>query len=205
MDAQLRTLIDLQALDARIAGLESELARLPREIAAVQAAVDETRKAVEAAKARLEAARKSQRAKEKDLEDNRIKRQKYEGQLYQVKTNKEYSAVLSEIGTLLELKGENPFRTQAYHTAARALDQFDGDLEQVIRDDQLLTIPGIGATLRDKITTLATTGSLPFYEELKAGTPPGLIVRPEVWFQPLKFISETDQEPSPLTDSTYAT
>src|SRR2546428_8171517 len=87
----------MQALDTRIAGLESELARLPREIATVQAAVDEARKAVEAAKARLEAARKSQRAKEKDLDDNRVKRQKYEGQLYQVKTNKEYSAVLSEI------------------------------------------------------------------------------------------------------------
>lgn len=97
MDAQLRTLIDLQALDTRIAGLEGDLARLPRELDAVRAAVEEARKAVETAKARLDAARKSQRAKEKDLEDNRIKRQKYEGQLYQVKTNKEYSAVLAEI------------------------------------------------------------------------------------------------------------
>ena len=97
MDAQLRTLIDLQALDTRIAGLEGDLARLPRELDAVHATVEEARKAVEAAKARLDAARKSQRAKEKDLEDNRIKRQKYEGQLYQVKTNKEYSAVLAEI------------------------------------------------------------------------------------------------------------
>src|SRR5205085_11794955 len=90
-------------------------------------------------------------------------------------TSHHIAAILSEIGTLLELKGENPFRTQAYHTAARALDQLDGDLDQVIRGNQLLTIPGIGATLRDKITTLATTGSLPFYEELKASTPPGLI------------------------------
>ncbi len=97
MDAQLRTLIDLQALDTRIAALEGDLARLPREIAAVHAAVEEARAAVETAKARLDAARKSQRAKEKDLEDNRVKRQKFEGQLYQVKTNKEYSAVLSEI------------------------------------------------------------------------------------------------------------
>jgi predicted nucleic acid-binding Zn-ribbon protein len=97
VDAQLRTLIDLQALDTRIAALEGELARLPREIDAVHAAGDEAKKAVEAARARVDAARKSQRAKEKDLEDNRIKRQKYEGQLYQVKTNKEYSAVLSEI------------------------------------------------------------------------------------------------------------
>jgi hypothetical protein len=38
-----------------------------------------------------------------------------------------------------------------------------------------------------------------------SGTPPGLIVRLEVVFQPLKFISETDQEPSALADSTYAT
>jgi len=97
VDAQLRTLIDLQAIDARIGALESDLARLPREIDAVHAAVNDARAAVESAKARLDAARKNQRAKEKDLEDNRIKRQKFEGQLYQVKTNKEYSAVLSEI------------------------------------------------------------------------------------------------------------
>ncbi len=97
MDAQLRTLIDLQALDARIGALEGDLARLPREIAAVHAAVNEAREAVESSKARLDIARKSQRVKETDLEDNRVKRQKFEGQLYQVKTNKEYSAVLSEI------------------------------------------------------------------------------------------------------------
>ena len=97
MNAELRTLIDLQALDSRIASLEAEAARLPREIAAMHAAVDEAKKAVESAKTKLDAARKSQRAKEKDLEDNRVKRQKYEGQLYQVKTNKEYSAVLAEI------------------------------------------------------------------------------------------------------------
>jgi predicted nucleic acid-binding Zn-ribbon protein len=97
VNAELSNLIDLQALDTRIASLEADAARLPREIAAVHAAVDEAKKAVEAAKAKLDAARKSQRAKEKDLEDNRVKRQKFEGQLYQVKTNKEYSAVLAEI------------------------------------------------------------------------------------------------------------
>jgi predicted nucleic acid-binding Zn-ribbon protein len=97
MDAQLRTLIDLQAVDSRIAALEADVAKLPVQIAAIHAAVDEARKSVDTAKARLDAARKNQRAREKDLEDNRVKRQKYEGQLYQVKTNKEYSAVLVEI------------------------------------------------------------------------------------------------------------
>ncbi len=97
MDAQLRTLIDLQVVDTRIAGLEADLAKLPAQIAAIHAGVDEARKTVEGVKARLDVARKNQRAREKDLEDNGVKRQKYEGQLYQVKTNKEYSAVLVEI------------------------------------------------------------------------------------------------------------
>ncbi len=97
MDAQLKTLIELQVVDTKIAGLEALMAKLPAAIAAVHAGVDEARKAVETVKVRLDAARRSQRAKEKDLEDNRVKRQKYEGQLYQVKTNKEYSAVLVEI------------------------------------------------------------------------------------------------------------
>ena len=97
MNAELRTLIDLQVIDTRIAGLNALVAKLPREIAAIHAAVDEAKKSVDGAKVKLDAARKSQRAKEKDLEDNRVKRQKFEGQLYQVKTNKEYSAVLSEI------------------------------------------------------------------------------------------------------------
>jgi predicted nucleic acid-binding Zn-ribbon protein len=97
VNAELRTLIDLQALDSKISSLEAEVAKLPLDIAAVQAAMDDAKKSVDGTKARLDAARKNQRAKEKDLEDNRVKRQKFEGQLYQVKTNKEYSAVLAEI------------------------------------------------------------------------------------------------------------
>jgi predicted nucleic acid-binding Zn-ribbon protein len=97
VNAELRTLIDLQALDTKISGLETEAAKLPRDIAAIHAAVDEAKKAAEAAKGKLDTARKNQRAREKDLDDNRVKRQKFEGQLYQVKTNKEYSAVLAEI------------------------------------------------------------------------------------------------------------
>jgi hypothetical protein len=97
VDAQLRALIDLQVVDTRIAGLEADVAKLPAQIAAIHAGVDEAQKTVESVKARLDIARKNQRAREKDLEDNGVKRQKYEGQLYQVKTNKEYSAVLVEI------------------------------------------------------------------------------------------------------------
>jgi DNA polymerase (family 10) len=85
------------------------------------------------------------------------------------------AAILDEIGTLLALQGENPFRCQAYHNAARAIQQVDGDLSELIAAGRLGEVPGIGETLREKITTLATTGHLPFYEDLRRKIPPGLL------------------------------
>jgi predicted nucleic acid-binding Zn-ribbon protein len=96
MDQKLQSLISLQAIDSRIAALEADAARLPKEIAAVHAAVEEARQQVEQAKARLDTARKEQRAREKDLEVVQAKLGKNNARLYEVKTNKEYSAVLAE-------------------------------------------------------------------------------------------------------------
>lgn len=85
------------------------------------------------------------------------------------------AAVLSEIGTLLELKGENPFKTRAYQNAARTLEGLSEPLETIVAENRLEGIPGIGEALREKITTLVTTGRLPYYEDLKASLPPGLV------------------------------
>jgi DNA polymerase (family X) len=87
----------------------------------------------------------------------------------------EVAAVLDEIGTLLELQGENAFRCNAYHNAARAIQQLETNLADVVAEGKLTSIPGIGETLRAKITTLVTTGHLPFYDELRRKTPPGLV------------------------------
>jgi len=97
VDAQLQTLIDLQALDTKIAALEAEQARLPRQIEAIQAAVAQARADVQTLKGKLDTAKKDARSKEKDLEVCEVKRKKSEARLYEVKTNKEYSAVLVEI------------------------------------------------------------------------------------------------------------
>src|SRR5271156_2835732 len=77
------------------------------------------------------------------------------------------AAILDEIGTLLEIQGENRFRTQAYHNAARAIEQLAENLDEVVSAGRLREIPGIGETLQVKITTLVTTGSLPFHQELR--------------------------------------
>jgi DNA polymerase (family X) len=86
----------------------------------------------------------------------------------------EVAAILDEIAMMLELQGENPFRAQAYAKAALALTQLETNLADVVAAGTLGDIPGIGATLKDKITTLVTTGHLPFYDDLKKKTPPGL-------------------------------
>lgn len=85
------------------------------------------------------------------------------------------ASILSEIGTLLELQGESSFRCNAYHNAARAIEQLETDLATLVNESKLGTIRGIGDTLQEKITTLVKTGSLPFYTELKNKTPRGML------------------------------
>ena len=85
------------------------------------------------------------------------------------------AAVLTEIGTLLELKGENPFKTRAYHNAARTLEGLAEPLDKIVAEGRLGEIKGFGDALVDKITKLVTTGKLPYYDELKASVAPGLV------------------------------
>jgi len=49
VDQKLQTLINLQAIDSRIAALEADAARLPREIASIHAGVEDAKKQVEQA------------------------------------------------------------------------------------------------------------------------------------------------------------
>ncbi len=88
--------------------------------------------------------------------------------------------ILVEIGTLLELKGENPFKTRAYANAARTLEGLGEPLDKLVAEKRLGEIKGIGAALEQKITELVETGKLKYYEELKASIPPGLIEMLEI-------------------------
>ena len=88
--------------------------------------------------------------------------------------------ILVEIGTLLELKGENPFKTRAYSNGARIIEGLTEPLAKVVAEKRLGEIKGIGAALEQKITELVETGKLKYYDELKASIPPGLIEMLEI-------------------------
>lgn len=127
MDLKLQTLINLQAIDTRIAALEADAARLPKEIAAIHAAVEEAKNQVDQTKARLDTARKDQRAKEKDLEVVQGKRSKTEARLYEVKTNKEYSAVLIEVE---DVKQEKARMEEEVLVLMEAQERLAGDIRE---------------------------------------------------------------------------
>ncbi|WP_406676567.1 PHP domain-containing protein [Neomoorella carbonis] len=89
-------------------------------------------------------------------------------------TNLELAWALTEMGDLLELKGEDPFKVRAYHRAARALENLEEEAASLYARDALEEIPGVGKNLAKKIAELLTTGRSTFLENLRREVPPGL-------------------------------
>jgi DNA polymerase (family 10) len=88
--------------------------------------------------------------------------------------NAEIAKVFQDIADLLELKEENPFKIRAYQKAARSIEHLPVEVEQLVREDKLKEIPGVGEAIAKKITELVTTGRLEYYEKLKAEFPEGI-------------------------------
>ncbi len=87
-------------------------------------------------------------------------------------TNQEVCGIFNEIAELLEILGENPFKSRAYRNAARVLENAGFDVQDLVREGRLEEVPGIGSALAAKIRDLVTTGRLAYYEDLKQKVPP---------------------------------
>ena len=91
-------------------------------------------------------------------------------------TKNEIADVLAEIGILMELKGENPFKVRAYSAGARAIEALERDeFETLAAEGRLQSVKGIGEALAAKIAELHATGHLEFLDKLKASVEPGLV------------------------------
>jgi len=89
--------------------------------------------------------------------------------------NSEIARVFQDIADLLELKGENQFKIRAYQKAVRSIEHLPVEVEQLVADNRLREVPGVGEAIAKKITELVTTGKLNYYEELKSEFPEGII------------------------------
>src|SRR5215813_9264650 len=92
-----------------------------------------------------------------------------------VKDKYAIAAVLQEIGTLLELKGGEYFKARAYKLGARSVAELGEDLGQLIRQNRLTFVKGIGHALARQIEELYTTGESSSLNQLRSEMPPGIV------------------------------
>lgn len=88
---------------------------------------------------------------------------------------RELVQILEDIALFLELKNENVFKIRAYQVAAHTLQQLDGELAELQSSGQLESVKGIGKTMALHIREFVSTGSVPYYQELKAEVAPVLL------------------------------
>ena len=88
---------------------------------------------------------------------------------------KDVAHLLEEIAAFLELKGENAFRVRAYHTAARTVASYAGDIREAVASGALAEQKGIGPTTLGIITEALDTGRASVLEDLRAQIPSGLV------------------------------
>lgn len=89
-------------------------------------------------------------------------------------TNKQISNILDKIGKLLELKGENTFKTRAYALASRKIDTLSEPAETLVKEKRLSDVPGLGSSMVRHITEMVENGHSPYHEELMVAVPAGL-------------------------------
>jgi len=82
---------------------------------------------------------------------------------------------LEELGDLYELDGAIIHRVLAYRNAAKSVREASISVAALARAGRATELPGIGATLQQKIITLLDTGTTPSTERMRAQFPPGLI------------------------------
>lgn len=88
---------------------------------------------------------------------------------------KAVAKALERIASLLELKGENPFRIRAFSNAERAIGDLPGTLDEALADGSLAGTKGVGPATLQIIQELVQTGRSTMLTELQDQMPPGLL------------------------------
>jgi DNA polymerase (family 10) len=83
--------------------------------------------------------------------------------------------LLAEFGQRNALRGGNPYRARAYRRAAESLLALTTPLSDLIAQDRLRDIPGVGTAIADIIRKLHATGSHPALDAMRKEIPEGVL------------------------------
>ncbi|HEX6655414.1 MAG TPA: helix-hairpin-helix domain-containing protein, partial [Candidatus Limnocylindria bacterium] len=90
-------------------------------------------------------------------------------------SNAELSRIFREIGDMLEIMGEVVYKAVAYRRVADAVERYPQDVASLYRRGTPPKLPGAGPALSQKLGELSETGSLGYYDKLRAQVPEGLL------------------------------
>ena len=89
--------------------------------------------------------------------------------------NDELARIFYEIGDMLEIQGELPFKIGAYRRAAESIAHSPVDIARAYRAGKPPRLPGVGKAIDEKLDELADTGRLRYYERLRRDVPPSVV------------------------------
>lgn len=90
-------------------------------------------------------------------------------------TDTEIARRFRQIGDILEIKGENPFKIKAYRTACDTIEALEDNLADIDARGELQNIPGFGPAIIGKTREFLTTGTCELWEKIKSDVPAGVI------------------------------
>lgn len=89
--------------------------------------------------------------------------------------NRAIADIFEKMADILEFKGENPFKVNAYRKASRVIKDLQQDIEEVWQQKKLHELPGIGEALVKKIDEYLKSGKISKYEEISRDVSPELL------------------------------
>jgi DNA polymerase (family X) len=101
--------------------------------------------------------------------------------------------ILLQMARALEYLDENPFKVAAYRKAAQAVMPLDREVGQLVRDDSLSQVPGIGKAISAKIRAWVIDGDLSDLQDLGAKLPRGfdeLLKVPGLGFKRIRVLQQ---------------
>lgn len=88
--------------------------------------------------------------------------------------NEEIARRFYKLSTLMEIRGDDPFRLRSYRNAAEAIEVWPTPLKQIAKDEGvagLQGIPGVGKAIAGKVIELLEKGTFDAWDRLTAETP----------------------------------
>jgi predicted nucleic acid-binding Zn-ribbon protein len=158
-------LIELQEVDIRLDELMEERGDLPLIVHDLEAKLNDKKEVLKNVQKELKGSKISQREVELEVENAKAMLDKYEEQLYQVKTNKEYDAISLESEAAKQKEKEGDVELKALSEAIKekenSIEQIEGELsalEEELASNKVELKSRMNATAKEEKLLKKKTG-----------------------------------------------